>query len=242
MQNPFVVPLSIVVAGIIVAVAVFYVEKQPKPQTVHNELDTVSVKVPLVQDSDHIRGKPSAPVIIIEYSDTECPYCKEYHQALKQIISEFGPTGQVAWVYRHFPIKELHSKAPHEAEALECAGELGGEEMFWKYTDKIFEITPSNDGLEETELYTTAQDIGLNGTDFAACLTSGKYRQKIAQSVEDALRAGGTGTPLSVILYQGDEFILQGAQTYEYMKSLLNIMIEPGSATQISTTTATTTP
>ena len=69
---------------------------------------------------------------------------------MHQVIREKGD--QVAWVYRHYPIPELHPKAFHEAEATECAWEQGGNSTFWKYIDKIFEITPSNNGLDEAKL------------------------------------------------------------------------------------------
>ena len=94
-------------------------------------------KIRGVQDDDHIIGDKNAKVVIVEYSDTECPFCKVFHETLHQVVSEYDGK-DVAWVFRHWPIPQLHPKAPKEAEALECAAELGGNDMFWKYTHKLF--------------------------------------------------------------------------------------------------------
>lgn len=102
-----------------------------------------------ISASDHILGNPNARIIILEYSDLECPFCKVFHATMHRVIKE---NADIAWVYRHYPIAQLHSKAFREAEATECAWEQGGNETFWKYTDKLFEVTPSNNGLEDSML------------------------------------------------------------------------------------------
>ena len=104
-------------------------------------------------------------------------------------------TVKVAWVYRHYPIPQLHPKAFQEAEATECAWEQGGNEAFWKYTDRIFEITPSNNGLEMTELPKIAREIGLNVESFNVCLENGKYKNLIDESVKESELAGVNATP-----------------------------------------------
>ena len=98
---------------------------------------------PVSKDSDHIRGNPAAPVTLVEYSDFECPFCKRFHTTAKRLVDESG--GRVKWVYRHFPLDELHPvKARQEAVASECAAELGGNDAFWKFADRLYELTPSN--------------------------------------------------------------------------------------------------
>src|SRR3989338_2531696 len=113
----------------------------PLPKT-KQESDNVGE----LTDRDHLRGDPKATVKVVEFSDLECPFCKNFHRTMQQVMSEYS--GQVAWVYRHFPLDSLHSKARKEAEASECAAELGGNDGFWAYVDKLFEITPSNNGLD----------------------------------------------------------------------------------------------
>jgi protein-disulfide isomerase len=105
-----------------------------------------------VTEKDHIFGNPQAEMVIVEYSDLECPFCKRFHETMIQIMSEYGKEGKVAWVYRHFPLDAIHSKARREAEAVECAGELGGNDKFWAYVNKLVEITPSNNQLDASLL------------------------------------------------------------------------------------------
>lgn len=89
-----------------------------------------------VSRDDHILGDINAEIIIVEYSDLDCPFCKVFHNTMHQVVEK--SEGKVAWVYRHYPIPQLHPNAPKKAEETECAWELGGNEAFWKYTDKVF--------------------------------------------------------------------------------------------------------
>jgi protein-disulfide isomerase len=105
-----------------------------------------------VTEKDHISGDTKAELVIIEYSDPECPFCKRFHETMTQVMSEYGKAGKVAWVYRHFPLDAIHSKARKEAEAIECAGELGGNEKLWEYVNTLYKITPANNQLDPTLL------------------------------------------------------------------------------------------
>ena len=154
--------------------------------------------IPDVTSEDYIRGDVNAAISIVEYSDTECPFCKRFHETLKTVLEKNA--GKVNWVYRHFPLATLHSKAPKEAEALECAGELGGNDVFWKYTDRLYEITPSNDGLAETQLPEIAKYVGLDVNKFNDCLSSGKMASVVQKQYDDAVASGGRGTPYSIII------------------------------------------
>ncbi|MDE2031316.1 MAG: thioredoxin domain-containing protein [Patescibacteria group bacterium] len=89
--------------------------------------------VPPPTASDHIYGNPNAPVTIIEYADFECPYCKQFHPILKQIVDESN--NNVRWIYRHFPI---HQHSFEELVAAECVAKLKGNDAFWKYGDLLF--------------------------------------------------------------------------------------------------------
>lgn len=178
-----------------------------------------------VNEDDHIRGNIDAPIKIVEYSDTECPFCKNFHFTMRQIINEYN--GQVAWVYRHFPIDSLHPKARKEAEATECADELGGNEMFWVYLDRLFEVTPSNNQLDPAKLGEIAESVGLDADDFESCLDSGKYANKISRDIEDGITAGVTGTPHSVLITSdGKKTEIRGAQPYEAVKAMIKGVLE----------------
>jgi len=129
------------------------------------------------------------------------------------IDKEYVATGKIAWVFRQFPLVQLHSKAPKEAEATECAAELGGNDKFWQYLDKLFATTPSNDKIDLAVLPKIAKDLGLDTKSFEACLASGKYTAKVAESVAEANAAGGQGTPFPVII--SDQPITGDLSQYE---------------------------
>lgn len=216
--NALLIPGSILLAGIIISIAVVYGggsmgPKAPMPSAATpppataNPLDAMRA----ISDADHYRGNLNAPVKIVEYSDPECPFCKQFHNTLKQVMAKYG--GNVLWVYRHFPLDGLHPKARKEAEAMECAYELSGNDGFWKFTDRIYEVTPSNNGLDPAELPKIAQHVGLDVNKFTACLSSGKYASKIEADYQNAVATGGQGTPHSIVIApNGDKVPLSGAQ------------------------------
>src|SRR3989344_6985808 len=135
----------------------------------------------------HTLGNPDAPIVIVEYSDTECPFCRVFHNTMHQVVE--NSNGNVAWVFKHYPIPSLHPKAFLEAEATECAWEQGGNEAFWAYVDRLFAITPSNNGLEVAELTRIAEYIGLDVASFNTCLNSGKYTARVQADIDDGVKA-----------------------------------------------------
>lgn len=221
------VPIAIVLAGIIIAGAMYFGDG---PKTEKKAVDTAPKtglnQVRAISAEDHIRGNPNAKIVIVEYSDTECPFCSRFHNTMKQIMDEYGKGGKVAWVYRHSPLDQLHSKARNEAVALECASELGGNDKFWAYTDRIYEITPANNGLDPAELPKIAEYVGLDIAKFNSCLTSGKYDAKIQADLENAQATGANGTPWSVIIVDGQaEQSLNGAYPYANVKQIIDTLL-----------------
>lgn len=179
---------------------------------------------------DHIRGNPEAPVKLVEFSDFECPFCKRAHHTLQQVMAAYGESGDVAWVYRHFPLDSLHKKARKEAQASECANELGGNDAFWAYADRLFEVTPSNDRLDLSLLPQIAEDVGLDRAKFEACLAGdergGKYADRIESDYQDAVTSGGTGTPFTVVIApNGEVFPISGAQPYAAFRSIIDLAL-----------------
>lgn len=185
----------------------------------------VAVEVEGLRDKDHVRGVKSARLLLIEYSDLECPFCKRFHPTVQQAVDQYK--GQVAWVYRHFPLDQTHSKADKEAEATECAAELGGNDGFWKMTDKIFEVTPSNNGLDLDTLPQLASQIGLDQGKFKACLDSGKYAALIEEDYQSGIKANVRGTPGSFLLDTKTDKKLEvpGAVPYESLKSSIDSLL-----------------
>lgn len=118
-------------------------------QTVANAADLpqaeTGIKVRPVQKDEPFRGNASAKITIVEYSDMECPFCKQFHNTMQQVMAAHEK--DVKWVYRHFPLDSLHQQARAEANMAECANEQG---KFWEFTDSVFKVTPANDGMDIT--------------------------------------------------------------------------------------------
>jgi protein-disulfide isomerase len=229
-QTNWTIPIAIVMAGIIVAGSLIYIKfKNPGDANVLSAKPTTQLEDNMtpISQADHILGNPNAPVVIVEYSDTECPFCQKYHKTLQQIIDEYAKTGQVAWVYRHFA---FHPKSPKESEATECAAELGGNKKFWDYLDalyskKNFDKVPYV-GLEVAELPTIAKNIGLNVDDFNQCLASGRYKQKIANEYDNAVAAGAQGTPHTILVTKNGKIpIYKGAVDYAALKNAIATLL-----------------
>lgn len=224
------VPAAIVIAGGLIALAVYVggrqapaqvadVQPEGTPQVAAGQAEGPTVgDIRPVGEDDHVRGAVNAKVTIIEYSDTECPFCKRFHETMKQVVAEYP--NDVRWVYRHFPLDQLHSQARKEAVAVECAGEQG---KAWEMLDKIYEVTPSNDGLDLAKLPQYARESGVsNISAFESCLESGKYDERVAADLADAQKAGGRGTPYSVIIdAEGNKTPLSGAQPLEAIKAAI---------------------
>lgn len=104
-------------------------------------------EVPPVTESDHIMGSASAPIVIIEYSDFECPYCKNLQTTLKQLVSESN--GNIAWVYRHWP---LHQNSVKKLIAAECVSKIKGNDAFWKYSDLLFGLLKTSSDEDAVQL------------------------------------------------------------------------------------------
>lgn len=230
-------PQAIIIAGIIIAIAVYFSGENSGGSSANNYVPPTNNVVPSgnnnlpatgevnmkpLSSSDHVIGSIKAPIVIVEYSDLECPFCKRFHPTLKQIVEEYK--GQVAWVYRHMPLDALHKKARIEAEATECANEQGGNAVFWKYLDRIYEITTSNDGLDSAQLPKIAGELGLNVDKFNLCLSSGKYKNLVEEHLKDAQSAGFSGTPSSVIINTktGKKTTLVGADTIENVRRAID--------------------
>ncbi|MBI2108722.1 MAG: thioredoxin domain-containing protein [Parcubacteria group bacterium] len=229
--NKLFIPLAIIIAGIIIAGAVIFASRKsddqiaPSPNT---NTETLK-KIRPVSSNDHILGNiKTAEVFLVEFSDLECPFCKDFHETLKQIITEYGPNGKVAWVYRHFPLESIHPKAAKEAEATECASELGGTIKFWEYADRIFQITPSNNGLDLSLLPLIAKDVGLDTDAFGTCLEDGRYAQKVKSDLEDAINSGGRGTPHTIVITKDGSRALpiSGAQSVDVVRSTIEQLLK----------------
>lgn len=199
-------PASIIVAGVLIAGSVIWaVGKRAEGPDLTTGLNVPAgpaiAAMRAVDGNDHVRGSRDAKVVIVEFSDFECPFCKRFDGTMKSILATYRE--DVSWVYRHYPIAGLHAKAAKESEASECVAELGGNDAFWKFADRIFEVTPSNNGLDPAELPKIAAYAGVSASTFESCLASGRYTNAVAASVAEVEALGINGTPYMVFVARG---------------------------------------
>jgi protein-disulfide isomerase len=200
-KNNLMIPASIILAGFLIAAGIYISNKGNNPALTNTDTTAKNeIQINPVSKTDHILGNPGADVIVVEFSDTECPYCKMFQTTMQSVMSTYGKDGKVAWVYRYFPLDSLHAKSRNEAQAVECANTLGGSAAFWKYLDEVYSVTTSNDTLDPTKLPVIAKDVGLDVTKFNACLTAGKDAALIQADELDGIKAGAQGTPYNVMI------------------------------------------
>lgn len=225
--NPYLIPLSIVFAGALVAGALVFTNKNQRPEQNLPQGDINALRE--ITGKDHYLGDiEKAEIAIVEYSDTECPFCKEFHGTMLQVMADPELKDKVTWVYRHFPIDSLHPKARNEAEATECAAELGGNAAFWNYTNKLYEVTPANNGLDPKELPNIAASVGLNREAFVKCLSEEKHQEKIQADFLNAIEIGGNGTPWTLVVSKktGSVTPLNGSVKYAPLKQIIKNILK----------------
>tara|TARA_B100001750_G_scaffold72105_1_gene57596 strand:+ start:167 stop:931 length:765 start_codon:yes stop_codon:yes gene_type:complete len=174
-------------------------------------------------EDDHILGDRDALISIIEYSDFECPFCKRFSPTPKQAI-EANPN-TVNHVFRHFPLGFHDPLATQQALASECVADIGGNDKFWEYHDRIFETTNSNGkGMEASELTTLAKEVGVNINEFQACLDSEKFLAEVQSDMKSGADAGVTGTPGNIIRNNktGEVRFLPGAYPIEAVQAAID--------------------
>ena len=139
-------------------------------------------------------GRADAPVTIVEFSDYQCPFCGRFFATvLPALKSEYIDAGKVRYVFRDFPLDQLHPMARKAAEAAHCAGEQG---KYWEMHDALFR---NQRALSPPELREHARALGLDGARFETCLASGRYAARIERGLADGAAAGVQGTPGFVI-------------------------------------------
>lgn len=176
--------------------------------------------IPAPSEDDHYRGNIDADVVLVEYSDFECPFCAQFYPAMQQLMSEYGD--RIAWVHRQYPLP-FHPQAEPSARASECVAELGGNDAFWAFSDKIFEINSANSAVTAADITTAAQASGVNMNAFNDCFSSGKYAEEIQAQMTAGSAAGVTGTPGTIILTRdGRAELLPGAVDFATLKAAVD--------------------
>ncbi len=192
--------------------------------------DSGPVKVSV--DDDPVLGNKNAPLTLIEFSDYECPFCKRYFtETFPEIKKNYVDTGKLKIVFRDYPLPFHNPLATTEAIAANCSREQGGDAVYYKYHDEVFNRTKSNgQGLAKDDLYKIAADLKLNAGNFKSCLDSEKYKDEIAKDTADGSAAGVSGTPTVFIGKSSADGNITatkvvGAQPYASFKATLDQML-----------------
>ena len=219
-QNPYIIPFSIVLAGVIIAVAILFTGAKPasvpgkQPAQAGNSVATAGDFKAL--ENGPTLGNPDAPVTVVEFADFQCPFCgRFYSSTAKSIISSYVKNGQVKFVYHDFAF--LGQESNWAAEASRCAGDQG---KFWQYHDYLFEHQNGENAGSFTKdhLKSFALELGLNGNQFNDCVDSGKHAQDVANDTETGRKFGVSGTPTSFV--NGKE--ISGAQPFTAFQTEIN--------------------
>ena len=217
----FILPGAIILAGVLISAAIIYSNggfSKFNTGGAANIGDTSTGPKAVSTDDDAYLGDKDAPVVMIEFSDFQCPFCRSFwRDTLPLIKSEYIDTGKVRFVYRDFPLS-FHPGAMPAAQAAECAEDQG---KYWEMHDKIFsEQEKLGSGTVQfsiDDLKKWSNQIGLDQNEFNSCLDSGKYANEVANDQNDGQAAGVSGTPGFFI--NGKSIV--GAQPFSVFKSLI---------------------
>ena len=139
------------------------------------------------------KGSDTAKVVLVEFSDYQCPYCAQYsREVFPQIAADYVDTGKVRYVFRDYPLS-MHPNAPKAAEAAHCAGAQG---KFWAMHDVLFANAAD---LGADRLPAHAKAAGVEEKLFAQCLASGRFAADVQKDVADGTAAGVRGTPMFLV-------------------------------------------
>lgn len=171
---------------------------------------------------DAYRGSEDAPVVVIEYSDFQCPYCRRHTTGTQPILDEtFVETGQVRWVFKHFPLN-IHPQAPAAGVAAECAGEQG---QFWEMHHVLFEdISAWSSGANEAFI-ALAEQLDVDIDVFTACLDNTEMLDRVESDFADG-RPFVRGTPTFIVMAGGQGRIIPGALPAESFVDALQGVID----------------
>jgi protein-disulfide isomerase len=145
-----------------------------------------TLKVPITSN-DHIRGDQDAPITLVEYGDYECPHCGHAYPIIKRVQEHFGR--RLRFVFRNFPLNEIH---PHAQAAAESAEFAAAHDRFWEMHDGIFENQRT---LGLPLLGELAQSLGMPATDLRYALETQKYAERVREDFLGGVRSGVNGTP-----------------------------------------------
>jgi protein-disulfide isomerase len=218
MKKGWMIPVAIVFAGAVVAFSIYATHKEVAASTNGNPELTRPVSA-----SDHILGKPTAPVVVIEYSDVDSEYSKDFESVMEQVMTDYGPDGNVAWVYRDYPLADEDTNSEKDDEAAECAASLGSSQTFFSFIDAMQAAAPGDEQFDPSQYDSVATSLGLSTGSLDSCISAHTFEKKVESDYENGEQIGVTGTPYSVIEVKGQKpIVISGYVPYETMKQVLD--------------------
>ncbi len=199
--------------AILIILAVVLLRNLTKPSL--TDVVQVTPKVRPQTDANHV-GDPNAPVKLVEFSDFQCPYCKQFADTTEQaLIDAYVSTGKVFLTYRSMGnfvsqnIGQGGTESRDSAEAAYCAGDQG---KFWEYKDTLFGNWLGEDvgSFSNQRLEAMAENLGLDMGKFRECIKSNQFLEQVNQDYADGIAAGVTGTPS----FQVNGKLITGAQPF----------------------------
>lgn len=170
----------------------------------------------VVTEDDPALGNPDATLTIVEFADFGCPFSREASFAIRSLALTYAD--RIRYIYRDFPITEVHPEAQMAAEAGECAREEG-DDKFWAYHDTLYQ---NQNDLTRPALREYARAVGLNVSKFDQCLASGRYRFEVSTDFQDGIDAGVIGTP--TFFFNGQK--VSGAIPLETLRLIVDAYLE----------------
>lgn len=209
---------AIIVAGVIIAIAIL-ITNSPKTEIKNTEEAPATLAFNLKDPNEHVLGSADAKIVMVEYSDIDCPFCRRFHPVMEQIVKEYD--GEVAWVYRHFPLEGLHPDALAKARATECVSAALGNDAFWNYTNTLFTTDVSVEELDDE-----AVKLGMSSQDFNTCMKSTTPDEAVQADIQSGIALGTKGTPNTIIVNsKGEQEIIQGAADYASVKAKIDKLL-----------------
>jgi len=235
-------PVAILLSGLVIAGGLFFglkgnasnegkvlpaQEVAPQAQVPAPEEENPKAKTSI--DDDAVMGnKDTAKIAIVEFSDFECPFCARFREdALVEIKENYIDTGKAIFVYRDLPLGFHDPAATEESNAAECAGDQGGDEVYYQFHDEIYKQTPGNGtGLSEEDLVAIGVNLGLDKTKLTSCIQDQDFAEEVQKDALDAGQAGISGTPGFVIGKLSDDgtvdgMVVKGAQPFSNFKQVI---------------------
>lgn len=235
-RRPNTLVIAILIAGAIIAGAIYVTRRDnnnPSALLPTGENNSLLDAVRPVEADDHVWGNPNAPIVLVTYSDFSCPFCKEYHQALHQVIDLYGRDGKIAWVFRHIPIVQMHAEAPMYALASECVAKHGGNQAFWTFSDALFAAIDVDVKPGTEELLTLAEQAGIERQIFTSCMRENALMEAVEEDFDEAVAAGAQASPFTVVIAPDGRSSFEGSRPFSVLGPAIKIAVDAVGATEL---------